>query len=407
MNTNQFQVIKDARIDAPKGFYATGVHCGIKRKRKDLGMITCTVPAQAAAVYTTNAFRAAPLKVTEESMEKEGILQAVLVNSGNANACTGKKGLADAYQMRADMATQLRVPDHYVGVCSTGIIGESLPMDRIQSGIHELGLQHKQKTKNEDFAEAILTTDTLVKKVQVELSIDDQHIKISGVAKGSGMINPNMATMLGFITSDIKIESVVLQSLLWKATEETFNMITVDGDSSTNDTVIAMASGLANNTSLTPQHKDWHLFVDAFTYVCRELAKKIARDGEGASRLIVATVRNAHSLLMARQISKAIISSNLVKTAIFGADANWGRIMCAIGYGDKNVVPDRVEIKIGDIPLVKEGQPLPFIKKQVAHLLTQETIPIDVDLHLGKEQATAWGCDLTYEYIKINANYRT
>lgn len=401
-----FQVVEQPKITSPQGFLAAGVHCGIKRKRLDLGAIVCTVPANAAAVYTTNAFQAPPLKVTQESLGVEGKLRAFVVNSGNANACTGERGYQDAVHTKQKMAELLHIPEHQVGVVSTGVIGQFLPMDALLKGMEKM-VNCVDEAGAEEFAQAILTTDTCTKKAEVHLEIDGKTVKIAGVAKGSGMIKPNMATMLGFVTTDAAIDSHQLQALLWQTTDETFNMITVDGDSSTNDLVVVMASGLAGNQPLTPQHPEWSRFQAAFNYVCRELAKKIARDGEGATRLIEARVEGASTLDTARKVAKAIVGSSLVKTAVFGADANWGRIICAAGYGDPLLSPEDVDVYLGSIQVVQGGLPVDFDERLASQVLQQEKVEIRVLLNHGDQAATAWGCDLTYDYVKINASYRT
>jgi glutamate N-acetyltransferase / amino-acid N-acetyltransferase len=400
-----FSVASDAKITFPNGFVAAGMHAGIKRKRPDLGLLVCEVPASVAAVYTTNAFQAAPLKVTQESLGAGRRIQAIVVNSGIANACTGRKGLEDAYQMRKKTADLLGIPEHFVAVASTGVIGEYLPMERVEQGLDQL-VPRLQKG-DDKFAQAILTTDTCTKQVAVELQIDGKCVRIAGVAKGSGMIKPNMATMLAFITTDAVIDSDVLQSLLWKETDLSFNMITVDGDTSTNDMVITMASNLAGNQPLGRNHPEWNQFRAAFAYVCEELAKMIARDGEGATRLIEVKVAGAGSDETARKVAKAVVGSNLVKAAIYGADANWGRIVCAAGYGAPDLNADAVEVRLGEIPVVREGLPLPFDELEAEKELKKETVRITLDLHQGNGCATAWGCDLTYEYVRINASYRT
>ncbi|MBA4495351.1 bifunctional glutamate N-acetyltransferase/amino-acid acetyltransferase ArgJ [Paenactinomyces guangxiensis] len=401
-----FEVVQDAKITSPRGFTAAGVHSGVKRKSLDLGAIICAVPATAAAVYTTNAFQAPPLKVTQESIGVEGKLKAFVVNSGIANACTGERGLQDAYQMRQKTAELLGIPPHQVGVVSTGVIGEYLPMEKVLNGLERV-VNEAETEGGELFAKSILTTDTCTKKVEVSAEIDGKEVKIAGVAKGSGMIHPNMATMLGFVTTDAVIDPNHLQSLLWQTTDETFNMITVDGDCSTNDMVVAMASGLAGNHPLHPQHPDWKKFQSAFSYVCQELAKKIARDGEGATRLIEVKVDGASSVEMARKIAKSIVGSSLVKSAVFGADANWGRILCAAGYGDPIISPDSVDVCLGPVSVVKGGLPAEYDEAAASEVLKQEKVEIYVSLNMGEQKATAWGCDLTYDYVKINASYRT
>jgi glutamate N-acetyltransferase / amino-acid N-acetyltransferase len=405
-NASPFLVSKSANITSPKGFVATGVHAGIRKRKLDLGAIICSVPATAAAVYTTNAFQAAPLKVTQESISVEGKLQAVVVNSGIANACTGKRGVQDASDIKEKMAQTFDIPAHRVGVSSTGVIGQFLPMEKLLSGIEVIATTASE-TGGDAFAEAILTTDTCTKQVQVTLQIDGKKLTIAGVAKGSGMIHPNMATMLCFITTDADIHHHHLQTLLQQTTDKTFNMITVDGDCSTNDTVLVMASGLAENDSLHPNHPNWDAFQTAFTYVCQELAKKIANDGEGATRLIEVNVTGATTIEMARKVAKAIVGSNLVKTAVFGADANWGRILCAAGYGEPLMNTEQVKVKLGSIQVVDDGLPVPFNEVEALEVLKQKIVKIYVDLNQGEQEATAWGCDLTYDYVKINASYRT
>jgi glutamate N-acetyltransferase/amino-acid N-acetyltransferase len=401
-----FQVDEKASITSPKGFISTGIHSGMKKRKLDLGAIICSVPATAAAVYTTNAFQAAPLLVTQENIGVEGKLRAIVVNSGNANACTGERGISDAKDTVRLTAELLKIPIHQVGVASTGVIGQYLPMEKLLTGLKQV-ISNANKTGGSSFAQSILTTDTSTKEVQVTMNIDGKKITIAGVAKGSGMIHPNMATMLSFITTDAVIHPHHLQTLLWQTTDKTFNMITVDGDCSTNDTVMVMASGLAENASLHPNHPDWVAFQAGFTFVCQELAKLIARDGEGATRLIEVHVNGANSTEMARKVAKAIVGSNLVKSAVFGADANWGRILCAAGYGEPLLRTDHIKIKLGPILVVDRGQPIDFDETSAKEVLKQETVDIFVDLHQGDQEATAWGCDLTYDYVKINASYRT
>ena len=402
----EFSVVEEPDVTAPRGFRAAGVHCGVRRKRLDLGLIVCDVPAVTAAVYTTNTFQAAPLKVTQSSLQVDGKMQAIVVNSGYANACTGVEGEQDAYRMQAEAARVIGIPPHYVGVASTGVIGERLPMDKISKGIQELKPQ-KDISASDDFCQSILTTDTCVKKVHVTVKVDGVDVQVAGAAKGSGMIQPNMATMLGFITTDAVIEPSALEHLLRSTTDATYNMIAVDGDTSTNDMVIAMASGLAGHQALHEGHPDWAAFATAFHYVNEQLAKAIARDGEGATKLIEVRVTGAASCEMARQTAKAVIGSNLVKTAVFGADPNWGRIICAVGYSDVPVQPDNVDIAIGGVPVVRHSFPVDYDEAKVAETMKHDPVVIDVDLHQGKEEATAWGCDLTYDYVRINSSYRT
>jgi glutamate N-acetyltransferase / amino-acid N-acetyltransferase len=401
-----FQII-EGNIGGPIGFQATGIHCGLKREKLDLGIIISQVPATAAAVYTTNLFQAAPLKVNQESIKKAGKLQAIVVNSGNANACTGEKGMDDAYTMQRLVQETFNIEAaHFVGVASTGVIGEYLPMEKISNGIHALpGALNEESGAL--FSKAIMTTDLVQKTVCVQLTMDGKTVTISGTAKGSGMIHPNMATMLGFVTTDANIQAEYLQSLLGAATNETFNMITVDGDTSTNDMVLVMANGMAGNETLQADHPQANEFYTAFSYVLEQLAKKIARDGEGATKLLEVEVKNAPSIEIARQVAKSVIGSNLVKTAIYGADANWGRILCAVGYSGAAINPNVVDVYLGEIQVVKGSFPAVYSEEEATEYLKGENIHVVVDLNDGTATARGWGCDLTYDYVKINASYRS
>jgi glutamate N-acetyltransferase/amino-acid N-acetyltransferase len=404
-----FTVVEDGSITTPQGFTAGGLHCGLKKStRHDLGAIVCEVPAAAAGVYTTNVFQAAPLQVTRESIAAGGTLRAVLVNSGNANACTGKQGEADAYEMRARFAEAIGTSADEVAVASTGVIGELLKMDKVRSGVD--GLPERlagDRNGADDFCQAILTTDLVQKMICVELELDGKKVSVAGAAKGSGMIHPNMATMLGFVTTDAAIGGAALQQALREATNLTFNMITVDGDTSTNDMLVAMASGLAGNSELTPQHEGWAAFSAALRHVCEVLAKAIARDGEGATKLVEVQVSGAVSDDSAQAIAKTVIGSSLVKSAVFGADANWGRIIAAVGRAGQPVNPETVDIRLGDILTLEQSRPVVFDEEIALEYLKGDTVVIRVDLHNGEGAATAWGCDLTYDYVRINAAYRT
>jgi len=408
-NQQRYAIVEGGGVTSPKGFTAGGLHCGLKKTdRHDLGVIVCEVPAAAAAVYTTNLFQAAPLLVTREALGEGGTLRAVIVNSGNANACTGAQGEADARMMQAVTAEVLGVSKEQVAVASTGVIGELLKMDRVTSGIEKLpGKLRDDMQGSDDFCQAILTTD-LVKKVScVKLVVDGQEVTIAGAAKGSGMIHPNMATMLGFVTTDARISASLLQEVLREVTNVSFNMITVDGDTSTNDMLVAMASGLAANEELTRSHPDFEAFMDGLRHVCAELAKAIARDGEGATKLIETTVIGASSDDAAQAIAKTIIGSSLVKSAVFGADANWGRIIAAVGRAGQPVNIATVDIRLGDILVLEQSSPIPFDEEIALEYLKGDTVGINVNLNMGSGKATAWGCDLTYDYVRINAAYRT
>lgn len=403
--SEEIVVLDNESITLPKGYKAGGMHCGVKRKRLDLGYIVSEVPAVVAGVYTTNIFQAAPLLVTQESVSKENKIQAVLVNSGNANACTGEQGLQDAYSMQKQFASLLGVKDHYVAVTSTGVIGELLPMDKIFRGIDQILLEEFENEHN--FLQAILTTDTCVKHTAVQFKIDGKTVSIGGASKGSGMIHPNMATMLGFVTTDANVAHEDLLAALREITNQTFNMITVDGDTSTNDMVLVMANGLAGNDQLTKEHPEWDTFVKGLKIVSESLAKKIARDGEGATKLVEVEVNGAFSKEAATVVGKSIISSNLVKTAIYGTDPNWGRIVTAAGYSGVPIEPNKLQVAIGPFKVFENGMPSAFVEEEVKQYMESENVKISVELNQGEYSATAWGCDLTYDYVKINASYRT
>ncbi|GAA0428146.1 bifunctional glutamate N-acetyltransferase/amino-acid acetyltransferase ArgJ [Lentibacillus halophilus] len=400
------QTIERGSIVTPRGFYAAGMHTGVKRKRNDLGMIYCDVPASAAALYTKNMIQAAPLQTTKDSIASEGKLQAIIINSGNANACTGKQGEQDAYTMRHATAQQLELPDHRVAVSSTGIIGLPMPMDRIIPNIKELHLDTDQEAATA-FNESILTTDAIRKSTCRQTIIDDSPVTMAGSAKGSGMIEPNMGTMLAFVTTDAAIEPDMLQLALKDVTDKTFNCITVDGDTSTNDMVLTMASGKAGNESLTPDHKDWNAFVEMLRATCEDLATMIARDGEGATKLIEVNVSGAHDDQQAGQVAKTVVGSSLVKTAVYGADPNWGRIIAAIGRSGADINPETIDAFVGPVQLLKNSQPLAFSEKEASDYLLQDTITITIGLNNGDGIGKAWGCDLTYDYVRINASYTT
>ncbi|WP_207940113.1 glutamate N-acetyltransferase/amino-acid acetyltransferase [Enterococcus sp. DIV2402] len=391
-------------IASPIGFYADGIHCGLKRKKLDLGWIYSEVPASVAGVFTTNQVQAAPIKLSKAVIQG-GKIQGIIVNSGNANACTGEEGFANAQQMQQLASEKLGIDASLVAVASTGVIGHQLPMERIVAGIELLDQSTEQQPEN--FQKAILTTDTTEKAITITAVIDGKQVTISGCSKGSGMIHPNMATMLGFITTDVAISSTLLQDLLKELTEVTFNQITVDGDTSTNDMVVVMANGLAKNQEITEKNTDYQQFKEMLTIVLTELAKLIAKDGEGATKLIEVDATGAKTASDARMIAKAIVGSMLVKSAIFGKDPNWGRILCAIGYSGVEFDPTNVTIELAGIPVFKAGEPLGFDVEQMEDNLSEEEIKIAVYLNEGDAFGQAWGCDLTYDYVKINALYHT
>ncbi|SFP79022.1 bifunctional glutamate N-acetyltransferase/amino-acid acetyltransferase ArgJ [Salibacterium halotolerans] len=404
--TENITEVSGGSIITPKGFKAAGIHTQVKRKRNDLGAILCDVPASSAAVYTLNKIQAAPLQVTKESIAEEGKLRAVVINSGNANACTGEEGLQDAYTMRRTAAETFQIPLHQVAVNSTGVIGERLAMDKIVPGIQELDPMPAFKDADQ-FNEAIMTTDTVKKHACFQTTVDDKQVTFGGAAKGSGMIHPNMATMLGFVTTDAVIEPEHLQRALSEVTNKTFNCITVDGDTSTNDNVVVMASGHAGNEPLTPSHPEWDTFIHSLQTTCEELARKIARDGEGATKLVEVKVDGALNDHEAAKAAKQIVGSDLVKTAIYGTDANWGRIIVALGYSGVELDPEAIDISLGPVTTLKNSRPVSFSEEEAKAYLENEEITIQVDLHTGHGSGKAWGCDLSYEYVRINAGYRT
>ena len=395
--------IIDGTIASPLGFSADGLHAGFKKKKLDFGWIVSEVPASVAGVYTTNKVIAAPLLVTKASIQKSQKLQAIVVNSGVANSCTGQQGLDAAYEMQRLTAQKLKIEPDLVGLASTGVIGEQLPMDTLKNGLSQILVSGKA----EDFAEAILTTDTCTKTCVVTEEFDSDLVTMAGVAKGSGMIHPNMATMLAFITCDANISSATLQKALSQHVETTFNQITVDGDTSTNDMVLVMANGCRQNEEILPDTEEFEKFSKMLRYLMADLAKKIAKDGEGATKLIEVNVRHAKDERSGRMIAKSVVGSSLVKTAIFGQDPNWGRILAAIGYAGADVSVDNIDIWIAGIPVMQASSPVAFNPEETSDAMAGELLTLTIDLHDGDTEAQAWGCDLSYDYVKINALYRT
>ncbi len=395
--------IIDGTIASPLGFSADGLHAGFKKKKLDFGWIVSEVPASVAGVYTTNKVIAAPLLVTKASVQKSHKLQAIVVNSGVANSCTGQQGLDAAYEMQCLTAQKLKIEPDLVGLASTGVIGEQLPMDALKNGLSQILVSGKA----EDFAEAILTTDTCTKTCVVTEEFGTDLVTMAGVAKGSGMIHPNMATMLAFITCDANISSATLQAALSQHVETTFNQITVDGDTSTNDMVLVMANGCRQNEEILPDTEEFEKFSKMLRYLMADLAKKIAKDGEGATKLIEVNVRHAKDEQSGRMIAKSVVGSSLVKTAIFGQDPNWGRILAAIGYARADVSVDNIDIWIEGIPVMQASSPVAFDPEETSDAMAGELLTLTIDLHDGDAEAQAWGCDLSYDYVKINALYRT
>ena len=401
-------------VTAAQGFQAAGVHAGIKTSnhtKKDVAMIYSTVPCVVAGVFTTNVVKAAPVRYDMEIVKK-GVARAIVVNSGNANACTGQQGMDDVKETAEYAGGLMGINSDEVLVCSTGVIGHTLPMDRIKEGIASAHSALSDSPEGgHDAAQAILTTDVYLKEISYTIDLDGVPVTIGGIAKGSGMICPNMATMLAFITTDASIEGNVLKKLMKEAADLSFNQISVDGDMSTNDTMLMMANGLAGNAKIEEGTKNYDLFKEALLKITAYLAKKIARDGEGATHLFEAEVINAPDEKSARKIAKSVINSSLLKAAVFGADANWGRVLCAIGYAGAQVDVRRVDVAFasaaGSVDVCKNGAGIPVDEAFATRVLSEDEIQINIRLGDGDAAATAWGCDLTYDYVKINGDYRS
>ena len=397
-------------VCAAKGFTAGGVHCGIRKNKdkKDLSLILSEVPASCAAVYTTNLVQGAPILVDKRHLS-DGIAQAIICNSGNANTCNAD-GIQVAEQMSQLTAQQLKIRKEDVVVASTGVIGQPLDITPIAEGMPSLAAA-LSKDGYKDATEGIMTTDTVPKIVAVECEIGGKTCRIGGIAKGSGMIHPNMATMLVFITSDVAIAPEMLQKALSGDIQSTFNMLSIDGDTSTNDTVVVMANGLAGNAVITEEGEDFTAFMQALNTVNVALCRMIAGDGEGATKLLECKLDGAADLKNARIAAKSVICSSLLKAAMFGADANWGRVMCAIGYSGADVDITKIDVafrsKAGTIVVCQQGAGVPFSEEKAKEILLENEIEILVSCHAGDACATAWGCDLTYDYVKINGDYRT
>ena len=397
-------------VCAARGFQASGVHCGIRKSRtkKDLALIYSTVPAHAAAVYTTNLVKGAPLTVTKAHIA-DGFAQAVICNSGNANTCNAN-GIEIAEKMSALVADALPVKAEDVVVASTGVIGQPLSIEPIAEGIAPLAAALSEDG-SADACEAIMTTDTKKKEIAVEFSLGGKICRLGGIAKGSGMIHPNMATMLVFLTTDAAISSAMLQKALSGDIQNTFNMISVDGDTSTNDMVTILANGLAGNKEITDEGEDFSAFMEALNTVNVYLCRAIAADGEGATKLLECAVSGAGDIKTAKTVAKSVICSSLTKAAMFGEDANWGRVLCAIGYSGAAVDVGKVGVSFrsagGCVEVCRDGAGVPFSEELAAQVLHEKEIEILVSLGSGSAAATAWGCDLTYEYVKINGEYRT
>ncbi|HIE44084.1 MAG TPA: bifunctional glutamate N-acetyltransferase/amino-acid acetyltransferase ArgJ [Candidatus Omnitrophica bacterium] len=398
-------------ITSPLGFKATGVSCGIKEKgKRDLALIYSETPAIAVGMFTTNKFKAAPVILDLRYLKRRNRFHAVVVNSGNANAATGEKGLRDAEKMASVTAENLGIEREEVLVASTGVIGVELPIEKIEKGIVE-AVETLSYRGSSLAAEAIITTDTYPKEVSLETKIKGRGkktIKIGGIAKGSGMVCPNLATMLAFLTTDACISEEAMKESLRLAVSESFNRITVDGCMSTNDTVILMANGLGRNQRIKLESEHFGIFLEALTLLCQSLARMIVGDGEGASKLIEVRVKGAWNSKDAHRAAKAIANSSLVKTAIYGGDPNWGRIISALGSVKVKFKPEKVSLKLQDMPLIEKGEYLRYEEKELSESLKKaDQVSIEIDLHQGAKETTVWTCDLTEEYIKINAHYRT
>ncbi len=396
-------------ICAAKGFTAGGIHCGIRKNKlkRDLALILSEKKASAAAVYTTNLVKGAPLAVTKMHL-MNGVAQAVICNSGNANTCNAN-GIEIATKMASLTAETLGIDEDDVIVASTGVIGQPLDIEPIESHMEELKASLGDNSK--EAAEGIMTTDTVLKEVAVSFEIGGVECKIGGIAKGSGMIHPNMATMLVFITTDCAISPAMLQKALSSDIQNTFNMVSVDGDTSTNDMVSVLANGMAGNEEITEEGESFNEFMKALNSVTVYLCRMIAGDGEGATKLLECKVTGAKDEKTAKTVAKSIICSSLTKAAMFGADANWGRVLCAIGYSGADVDVNKVDVSFisakGEIPVCKDGAGIEFSEEKAKEILLEKEIIISVGLNSGDADATAWGCDLTYEYVKINGDYRT
>lgn len=400
-------------VTAAKGFLAAGVEAGIKyQNRKDMAMVYSKTPCRAAGVFTTNVVKAAPVLWDKEVVESEWEAQAIVVNSGIANACTGKLGYEYCRETAGAAADALEISPQSVLICSTGVIGMQLPMEKMTEGVRMLAKAIKPgEEAGTDAAKAIMTTDTRNKQVAVKVTIGGKKVTIGGMCKGSGMIHPNMCTMLAFVTTDVNISKKLLQEALSADVQDTFNMVSVDGDTSTNDTLLVLANGQAGNHEITEKGADYDTFVEALHYVNETLAKKIAGDGEGATALFEVKVIHADNKEDAKTLAKSVITSSLTKAALFGHDANWGRILCALGYSGAKFDPEAIELYLessaGKILIFKDGMAADYSEEEATRILSCSEVTALVDMKMGEAKATAWGCDLTYDYVKINADYRS
>lgn len=400
-------------VTAAQGFQAAGIAAGIKKgNAKDMAMIYSTVPCRAAGTFTTNIVKAAPVKWDQQIVYHAPAAQAVVCNSGIANACTGEEGYSYCKKTAQTAAAILGIPEDSVLVASTGVIGKQLPMDILEAGVKKMvPLLSEKEAAGTLAAESIMTTDTVKKEIAVETEINGKKVTIGGMCKGSGMIHPNMCTMLGFLTTDVNISKELLQEALSDNVKDTYNMVSVDGDTSTNDTVLLLANGQAGNKEITEKNEDYSKFTEALGYVNTWLSKHIAADGEGATALFEVKVIHAESKEQAVTLSKSIITSNLTKAAIFGHDANWGRILCAMGYSGAKFDPEKVDLYFesaaGKLKIIEDGVATGYSEEEATKILSEKEVTAIADIKMGEAQAAAWGCDLTYDYVKINADYRS
>lgn len=398
---------KSGGLDIVEGFFTRGVHCGIKKSNNDLAIIFSEIPAAAAAVFTTNRVCAAPVELTRMNLEKNHHIQLVVVNSGVANACTGTKGMEDAILMSQMAAQEFNIEDpSLVAVASTGVIGDFLPLNKIEIGIKQTREFYPDNPSGYDTARAIMTTDTFLKEKAVTFFLDGQEVHLAGIAKGSGMIKPNMATMLGFILTDAEIDPRSLQKALKNAVDLSFNRVTVDSDTSTNDMVLLLANGKRGKGVINEKHPVFLIFQEALNRVCRDLAKDIARDGEGATKFINVIVQKAKNESEARTVAFTVAESPLVKTAFFGEDPNWGRIMAAVGRSGILIQPERINITINGVPFVEEGMGTQkMTRNELRSVVQSKELEILIDLGLGDASFNVWTCDFSYDYVKINSHY--
>ena len=400
-------------VTAAKGFKAASTAAGIKYKeRKDMAMIYSEVPCKAAGTFTTNVVKAAPVKWDQNVVYNSDVAQAVVINAGIANACTGAEGMGYCETTAKKIEEILNIPSKQVLVASTGVIGKQLPIDRICNGIEAMVPELKSDLESgHNAALAIMTTDTHEKEVAVTIELGGKTVTIGGMCKGSGMIHPNMCTMLSFVTTDVAISKELLQKALSVDVEDTYNMISVDGDTSTNDTCLLLANGLAENPEITEENEDYETFKKALNFVNETLAKMMAGDGEGATALFEVKIVGAESKEQAKVLSKSVITSSLTKAAIYGHDANWGRILCAMGYSGAQFDPEKVDLffesAAGKMQIIKDGVAVDYSEEEATKILSEPVVTAIADVKMGEATATAWGCDLTYDYVKINADYRS